>query len=432
MRRNLTFDIKNALRFREQLFQWLQQHSHACWLDNNDWSSGWAAKRIAAAGSTGEITPGRNALQALESIGTARDWLFGSLSYDLKNEIEQLHSNHPDGVQFPVFHFFRPEYIFLLDDDKRVTVLYPESYREDAVKKVIDDICNVTVAERATASPLQIQAKITKEEYHSGVMKLKHHIHIGDIYEVNFCQEFFAKDAVIDPADVYTRLNRISKAPFSAYYKQHDKYLLCASPERFIARQGSRIISQPIKGTARRGSSTSEDEQLKAELASSEKERSENVMIVDLVRNDLSRIAKRGSVKVDELFGIYTFEQVHQMISTVSAELRDDISFADIIKAAFPMGSMTGAPKVRAMQLIEEYETSKRGLYSGTVGYIDPDGNFDLNVVIRSILYNAAAKHLSFTVGSAITDRSEAEKEYDECLVKAAAMLRVLQDNVHA
>jgi para-aminobenzoate synthetase component I len=279
---------------------------------------------------------------------------------------------------------------------------------------------------------VQVRPRISREHYLAQVEKIKKHIKLGDVYEMNFCQEFYAENAAIDPGDVYRELNAISATPFSAFCRLNDHYLLCASPERFLSKSGSRLVSQPIKGTARRGITPAEDEQLKKALAASEKERSENVMIVDLVRNDLSRIAKRGSVKVDELFGIHTFEQVHQMISTVSAEVKEDISFIDIIRATFPMGSMTGAPKVRAMQLIEEYESSKRGLYSGAVGYIDPSGDFDLNVVIRSILYNSASRYLSFTVGGAITDRSDAGQEYEECMIKAAAMLRVLKSEVPA
>jgi para-aminobenzoate synthetase component 1 len=274
-----------------------------------------------------------------------------------------------------------------------------------------------------------IQSKIKKTEYINSVNRLKQHIHKGDIYEVNFCQEFYAKNAFINTVEIFEKLNQISEAPFSAYCKFDTHYALCASPERFLQKRANKLISQPIKGTIKRSTNKTEDEQLKHELQNSNKERSENVMIVDLVRNDFSRIAKTGSVKVEELFGIYSFKQLHQMISTLSCELKENIHFTDIIKSTFPMGSMTGAPKVSAMKLIEEYESTKRGLYSGAIGYINPEGNFDFNVVIRSILYNSENNYLSFMVGSAITDKAIAEEEYEECLLKAKAMFEVLKNN---
>ena len=245
-------------------------------------------------------------------------------------------------------------------------------------------------------------------------------------YEINFCQEFFAENTSINTVDIYEKLNAISQAPFTAYCKFGEHYLICASPERFLQKRSNTLTAQPIKGTTKRALIKADDERLIQELQNSEKERSENVMIVDLVRNDLSRIAKSGTVRVDELFGIYSFKQVHHMISTISCEVKKDVSFTDIIKNTFPMGSMTGAPKVSAMKLIDHFESTKRGLYSGAMGYIDPEGDFDFNVVIRSILYNKENKYLSFMVGSAITDKSDPEKEYEECLLKAKAMFEVL------
>lgn len=361
-----------------------------------------------------------------EFIDSKKDWLFGHLSYDLKNDIEALSSSNEDHHHSPSFCFFQPEYVFLATGNTLTVLALPHLSCED----VIEEIRQVRAVEPSETSRVKMKPRISREEYLDRIKKLREHIQQGDIYEVNFCQEFYSEEAVIDPVQAYSALTGLSHPPFSAFCKLNESYLLCASPERFIAREGSRVISQPIKGTARRGKDPDEDRALKAALALSEKERSENVMIVDLVRNDLSRVARRGSVKVDELFGIYTFGQVHQMISTVSAELREDVTFTDIIRATFPMGSMTGAPKVRAMQLIEEYESTKRGLYSGSVGYINPSGDFDFNVVIRSIIYNAANKYVSCMVGGAITSGSDPEKEYEECLLKADAMLRVLNNAV--
>ncbi|MEK7225056.1 MAG: anthranilate synthase component I family protein, partial [Bacteroidota bacterium] len=276
--------------------------------------------------------------------------------------------------------------------------------------------------------PVNIQSRLSKEEYISIIDKLKRHILRGDCYEINFCQEFFAENTFADPVMLYQQLSAISPNPFSALYKMNDRWLICASPERYLKKQGTRILSQPIKGTSQRVIGDKEKDELsKEELMHSIKDRSENVMVVDLVRNDLSKLCKEGTVVVDELYGIYSFPQVHQMISTVSGELKADISFSEILKATFPMGSMTGAPKKRVMELIEQYEQTRRGIFSGAVGYISPDGDFDFNVVIRSIMYNAATGYLSFQAGSGITWYSDPEKEWEECLMKAAAIKKVLE-----
>jgi para-aminobenzoate synthetase component 1 len=252
---------------------------------------------------------------------------------------------------------------------------------------------------------------------------LKQHIQSGDIYEINFCQEFFSEATQFNPLETYINLKQFSPTPFSAYYRSNHHYLICASPERFLMKKGNEVISQPIKGTIKRGTDIVEDEKLKKQLKNDEKERAENIMIVDLVRNDLSRIAKEGSVKVNELCKIYSYPQLHQMISTISAKVDKQLDFTEIIKACFPMGSMTGAPKIKAMELIEKYESFKRGLFSGSVGYITPEGDFDFNVVIRSLFYNSVNHYLSFMVGSAITAKSDPEKEYEECLLKAKGIL---------
>jgi para-aminobenzoate synthetase component I len=272
----------------------------------------------------------------------------------------------------------------------------------------------------------QIRSVISKKQYLQTVKSIKKHIQQGDIYEVNFCQEFYSRGAKIDPFTTWLRLLKISPTPFSCFYRFNDRFLLCASPERFIKKSGNTIISQPIKGTSARGKTKKEDSKLMEQLAGDPKERAENIMITDLVRNDLSKIATRSSVRVDELCKIYPFPGVFQMQSLVTAELPAGISFQEIIKATFPMGSMTGAPKVRAMEIIEQYERSCRGLYSGAVGYISPEMDLDFNVVIRSIQYNQTDSYLSFMVGGAITSLSVPEKEYRECLLKAGAILRIL------
>jgi para-aminobenzoate synthetase component 1 len=351
---------------------------------------------------------------------------FGFISYDYKNKIEDLYSEHYDGLEFPEKHFFTPQILFKIGESI-VEIYFASDFEDKNATELIAEIESISV-DFKESEKIKIIPRISKNEYLTTIIDLKKHIQLGDIYEVNFCQEYYAEQVDIDPIDIYIKLNKKSPTPFSCFVKFEDKYLISASPERYIQKNGNKILSQPIKGTAKRGDTLEEDELIKKELFNDPKERSENVMIVDLVRNDLSKIAKKDSVVVNELCGIYTFPQVHQMISTVSGEVKKEVDFDAILKATFPMGSMTGAPKLRAMKLIEKYEKTKRGLYSGTVGYINDKGDFDFSVVIRSIAFNSKNNYLSFMVGGAITNQSDPEKEYDECLLKAKAMLEVLSD----
>lgn len=329
------------------------------------------------------------------------------ISYDYKNQVEKLSSANPCGYNTPDIVLVEPD-VFSFPTDKEL-----EQWLGAHTKGNIP--------------PVNLKPRISRHEYLEAVKALKNHIQLGDIYEVNFCMEFYAENVELDAWDLFVRYNAMTKAPMAAYVKYNHLHLIGASPERFLKKENNRLLSQPIKGTRKRSPHAEEDERLKEELKNDPKERAENIMIVDLVRNDLSHIAQRGSVKVDELCGIYSFEQVHQSISTVSCTLNANVSFKDILRATFPMGSMTGAPKVRAMELIEQYESTKRQWYSGCVGYILPGGNeFDLNVIIRSMVYDQKNKYLSFEVGSAITIGSDPEKEYEECLLKAQAMIKIL------
>lgn len=369
----------------------------------------------------GDTSPVRSLDQLQQFLNATDDWCFGHLSYELKNEIEQLSSSQNDRIGFPVVYFFIPEYVLQLNEQE----LSIGSFKEDHAQ-FFAQLCAVELTNDEHIS-VHVQERMSRAQYISTIENIQQHILRGDCYELNYCMEFFAEDATINPVHTYQLLTQISPNPFSAFYKVHNSYLLCASPERFLRKKGSALLSQPIKGTLKRAANdTAEDEILKQRLYTSAKDRSENVMVVDLVRNDLSRVCKEGTVKVDELFGIYSFPQVHQMISTVSGVVNDEISFAEIITATFPMGSMTGAPKRKVMELIDEYELTARGLFSGAVGYISPEKDFDFNVVIRSMLYNSAANYLSYFVGSGITWYSDAAKEYDECILKAAAIRNVL------
>ncbi|QDO95685.1 anthranilate synthase component I family protein [Formosa sediminum] len=361
-----------------------------------------------------------------EFQGTTKDWIFGYLTYDVKNGMEPLKSNNFDGLEFSDLFFFQPKKLFLIRGNQ-VEIQYLNMV-DDEVDADFEAICNFQYLESsAKIQPVKIKLRTHKEAYFEKVNTMLNHIHRGDIYEANFCQEFYVEDATINPLETFEYLNKVSKPPFATFLKQYDKFLMSASPERYIKKKGNKVISQPIKGTAKRAKNKFEDEQLKVDLSTNEKERSENIMIVDLVRNDLSKTAIKGSVKVEELCKVYTFPQVHQMISTITSQIAESTNPIDIIKTTFPMGSMTGAPKLSAMKIIEALEDAKRGLYSGTVGYFTPQGDFDFNVVIRSILYNQTKKYVSYSVGGAITSKSNPVNEYEECLIKAKAMRKVLE-----
>jgi len=409
------------------MLNWANRFSIFSFLDNHRYQTNYHSIEclLAVGNKNSFIANAGNALNDLQNfLNKNPRWLFGHLGYDLKNEIESVTSSYKSRHGFPDIFFFEPKIIIRLSENEL------EIESEDDTGEIFNEIMQSEERLELKNDLINIQQRVSKKEYIETIEQLKKHILRGDCYEINYCMEFFAEGAVIDPLSVYEKLSKTSPNPFSALYKLEDKWLICASPERFLKKEGNKILSQPIKGTSSRFlKDDRKDKKSKEELYTSEKDRSENVMVVDLVRNDLARVCKEGTVKVDELFGIYSFPQVHQMISTVSGEVKEDISFTDIIKATFPMGSMTGAPKRKVMQLIDKYERSGRGIFSGAVGYITPENDFDFNVVIRSIMYNASEKYLSFMAGSGITFYSDAEKEYEECLLKAEAMRGAILGN---
>ena len=427
MRTVITKDISNFFDFKKKLLHWANQHREVVFLDSNAYHQKYSSfdSVLAVDAFTSIKTDYENAFQDLYQYQSqTKDWLFGYLSYDLKNDTEALHSNNFDGLEFPDLFFFQPKKLFLIKENQ-VEIQYLRMC-DDEIETDFEEIESIASIIHHPSS-INIQQRVSKENYLSKVSKMLEHIHRGDIYEANFCMEFFAENAQIEPLEIYQKLHAISEPPFAVYFKNNFQYLLSASPERYLRKEGLKIISQPIKGTAKRSENLIVDEKLKSDLVQNEKERSENIMIVDLVRNDLSHTATKGSVQVEELCQIYTFKQVHQMISTIVSEVENTTSPVEILRTTFPMGSMTGAPKISAMQIIEELEATKRGLYSGAVGYFTPTGDFDFNVVIRSILYNSKNQYLSFSVGSAITSQAIPEMEYEECLLKAKAMFEVLQ-----
>lgn len=404
--------------FRAKALHWAGQFRYCAYYEPNDlpYPRG-AFSRLLAVRDSPVLAPA--------TLPELRTWLqqptnaprCGILSYELKNEIEALNSHHFDGLSFPDIHFFEPD-SWLIWQAETIEIHGPGG--------ILEAILATRIPVVAENSVPHMQARMPKSEYLSAVAAIQEDILNGEVYELNLCQEFYAEAVVIEPVATFLQLTAASPTPFAGFYKWQDRYLLCASPERFLRQQGDMLLSQPIKGTIRRGDTPAEDEHLRQQLRLNEKEQAENLMIVDLVRNDLARVSVTGSVQVPELFGLYSFRHVWQMISTVQAQRRTECDLVDTLRAAFPMGSMTGAPKIRAMQLIEQYEYSRRGLYSGSLGVVWPSGDFDFNVVIRSLQFNAATGYLSFQVGSAITYDSVPEQEYEECLLKAKALLEVL------
>jgi para-aminobenzoate synthetase component I len=415
--------IANQQDFKAKALQWASSFDVFCYLDSNNFKDPYSKlDTLISVGIKEEMTA--NAGTAFDKLEKFRKkhpgWMTGFLGYDLKNEIENLTSAHPDHLSFPDLYFFVPQYLIIIKDNQIEIIGDGPQYIFESIDRQIIK----SVADKST--DVYIQHRFNKTEYIDTVNQIKEHISRGDIYVTNFCQEFFAENAEIDPLSIFLKLNEISPNPFAAYFKWNNNYILCATPERFLAKRVDKLISQPIKGTAKRGKNAIEDKLIKQQLREHAKELQENVMVVDLVRNDLTRSAKQGTVKTQDLFGIYSFNQVHQMISTVVCELNEGITAVQAIKNTFPMGSMTGAPKISAMRLMEQYERSRRGVYSGAIGYFTPDNDFDFNVVIRTLLYNRDDKYLSFQAGSAITYHADAEKEYEECLLKAQAILEAL------
>jgi para-aminobenzoate synthetase component 1 len=402
------------------MLNWAQRFNIFCFLDNQDYTiQPHHYDCLLAVGATNTIDALQADFSAIDTFVSHPSWSFGHLSYDLGQAWYDIPTTPVDSIGFSQFFFFKPACLIRLKGE--------EVYIEGAAPVQIFE--EIEAQQPITAQPQAVtfQSRYTKEDYIEVIKKLQQHIQRGDCYEINFCQEFFANNISLDPLIVFLKLLEVSPNPFSALYKIHDSYLLCASPERFLTKEGNKLISQPIKGTSKRFPANSElDGAARLALQNSAKDRSENVMVVDLVRNDLSRVCIEGSVQVDELFGIYAFPQVYQMISTIVGEIKPDVTFSEVIKATFPMGSMTGAPKKRVMELIHQYEATHRGIFAGSVGYVKPDGSFDFNVVIRSLMYNAQTGYLSYQVGSGITIYSNPEQEWEECLLKAEAIKKVL------
>ncbi|MCX6188228.1 MAG: anthranilate synthase component I family protein [Bacteroidetes bacterium] len=403
---------------KEALPRWCEQFKHACILDSNYMASAcdFDTYELLAgiADANARVFNHTNLLH--ENDG----WKLGYVSYEDNHALHGINETQKSKIGFDSCFFFEPQILLIIrKNSNEIEILGAEA-------SLLDEIIN-SPPTKTNKSAIDLISRTSKSEYLSNVEEIKEQIKVGDFYELNYCIEFYSENAEIASPEVFQRLRNISPTPFSCYLKQDHKHLLSASPERFLKREKQNMIAQPMKGTIRRGLDSHEDKMLKEVLLHSEKERAENIMIVDLMRNDLARCSETGSVIAKELLGLYTFATVHQLISTITATLTKDISTHEILSHTFPMGSMTGAPKREVIHTINKYEKTARGLFSGSVGYISPTHDFDFNVVIRSIQYNAENHYLSYFVGSAITYEANAEQEYHECLLKTKTMFDALE-----
>lgn len=419
----------DAGTLKTRILNWSQRSGILVFLDNNRYPSPYNGYECLAAVGARHIVPAGDHPDPLAALQQAHakdpDWMFGHICYDLKNLLEpKLSSIHPVVHGFPLLHFFVPETVCYID--RAQTALTIETTADP--NEIYTAIQNASDTIDTSAIPrLKFSDPVSREMYVDTIGKLRKHIADGDCYEINYCTTGRTRYHDLNTMAVFQALNTLSPAPFAAYYRLHDNHLMCASPERYLRKEGDKVLSQPIKGTARRDSDPQTDNDLRTALAADIKERAENIMITDLVRNDLARCCETGSIQVDELFGIYSFPQVHQMISTISGRLKTGTTFADAIRASFPMGSMTGAPKHKVMQLIDRYETARRELFSGSLGYISPSGDMDLNVIIRSLFYNASTGTLTRSTGGAITYDSIPGNEWEEMRLKAWALERIFE-----
>ena len=420
------FLLDNPNLFKVQILHWINQFEVCTFLDTHAYTSPYAVIDCIAAVhpisyiSLEKIDPAALNAFIQENKGS---WIFAHFNYEYHNITKSNTKTNLTG--FPLAYLYTPAVTIELKE-KHVTI---ESVHDNP-QVIFDQIYTLDFLSLGHPLPsisTTINPLVHKADYIENIHKILALIRRGDFYEINYCQAFEAALTNAHPVNLYNALTALSPTPFACFYKNATDYLLCASPERYLQKKGSRLISQPIKGTIKRNIQNEIEDKLQLEtLQNSSKDKSENVMVVDLVRNDLSRICEQGSVAVSELFGIYTYPQVHQMISTITGSVNDKVSFSEILDATFPMGSMTGAPKKSVMETIDLLEPTKRGLYSGTIGYIDPTGDFDFNVVIRSIFYNSQSGKANYQVGGGITIYSDPEKEYEECLLKASAIEKVL------
>ena len=359
----------------------------------------------------------------------------GYLSYDIGNYIEKLPRTAIDDMNVYDLYFGFYDHVIVIDHlEEKTYIATPDIDIEkeklimerleftilEADKNGVNSICY----EEKEVEPIKLKSNFTKKEFEKSVQKVKDYIRSGDIYQANLTQRFSGK-TTLSSYELYRDLRRISPAPFGAYLNFDDFNILSNSPERFIKCIDRQIETRPIKGTRPRGRTEEEDLRLQEELINSEKDRAELLMIVDLERNDIGRISKIGSVKVPELFVIEPYANVNHLVSTVVGTLKDGKDAVDVIKATFPGGSITGAPKIRSMEIIDELEPTQRNVYTGSIGYIGFNGDMDLNIAIRTIVKKE--DEVYFRVGGGMTWGSNPKDEYQETLDKAKSIMRALR-----
>jgi para-aminobenzoate synthetase component 1 len=357
----------------------------------------------------------------------------GFLSYDLCHKIEKIPYMAKDDKHIPDIYFALYDGVFVYDHNKRESYIVAHGITqpaEDIIKK-LNKIIKQANKKTATVNIVEerknkneITPNFSKEEYIKNVGKIKRYIKNGDIYQANLTQRFETKYTG-EPWALYQRLRNINPAPFSSFIDYGDFQIVSSSPERFVKVDNRKIQTRPIKGTIARGINKEEDISNQQLLLNSEKDKSELIMIVDVARNDLGRISKIGTVKVETLFSLEEYPTVYHLVATVTGELREDVKFADIIKATFPGGSITGAPKIRAMEIIDEIEPTRRNVYTGSIGYLDLNGNMDLNIVIRTIILKEGKAF--FQVGGGIVWDSDEESEYKETILKGEALQKAIE-----
>lgn len=424
-----TIKINNYAEFSQKAKQFASGFDPCVILDSCEVSPQREEKKyklLLAFGGSLVVEPLSNKLQEIFKLWDENPvWMFGVLGYNLKNEFENLHSKNQTHFNWPDISFFIPETIITIDWNNHLVIT------GKGQETLYKDILNFQYKPKhamALSIDGELQSDFIQMEHQHTIERIKEEIRNGNVYELNLCSGFvYSKAQMPDAFEIFNELTKESPTPFSAYLSMANKTVISASPERYLYKHGSRLVSQPIKGTRPRGKTPQEDDILKRDLATNIKDRAENVMIVDLVRNDLAHISTPGKVSVDELFGVYTYSNVHQMVSTISSNMEDQYNWSDAIRHTFPMGSMTGTPKISAMQWIEKFEISNRDWYSGALGYIDPNGNFDFNVLIRTIFFDRTKQKLAYFAGGAITIDSDPEAEYHEMMVKAKAIQTVLK-----
>lgn len=423
LRRNFiyTFPEKELDNLKLKMLNWLKPFNIFAYLDNNHYAH--QPNRF-------ECLIGADAVkifQQPENLPT-QDWLFGHLNYEYGQLFfPKKHWQQQPGKQhFPNALFFIPETVLYIPFGKHeLHISTIHSHPETVLKDILQ--CTAESNQIAKTVVHSWQADFSESEYIDHIHQIKTDIRRGDFYELNFCVHNAGHYETCQPFDLFAKINRQNPSPFAAFYRQNNHFLLSASPERFLHKSGSHLSAQPIKGTIKRGQSLMDDEKQKKQLSNDIKERAENLMITDLMRNDLAKICAVGSVRVSDLLGLYSFPTLHHLISTIEGELYNNPSFWDMLKATFPMGSMTGAPKEMVMARIDQYEKSARGIYSGSLGYISPEGDFDFNVVIRSLVLNTESRQIRYATGGAITYDSIPEKEWQEVALKAKSMKAVFQ-----